>query len=248
MSSPVRINAFLASAGLGSRRSVESLVREGRVTLNGTRVESLSVRVDPERDQVACDGRAVKTLVSRYVLFHKPAGCACTRHDPHIRKTIYDLLPAELHHLAYAGRLDADSEGLLLLSNDGDWLERLAHPRHGVRKTYHVLVKGRPSPEVLDKARKGVHSEGELLKPELVGVLEESSPAPRKHVRGAEPPVWLVVMLREGRKREIRRIFGALGHPVKRLCRVAVGKLELGGLPVGKWRDLTPVERESCLV
>jgi 23S rRNA pseudouridine2605 synthase len=226
-----RINAFLAAAGLASRRGAERLVAEGRVTLNGAVVRDLATRVDPASDRVECDGRPVAHARRRYALVNKPAGYACTRHDPHSRRTVYDLLPADLHTLAHAGRLDVESEGMLLLSDDGEWLNRVTHPRHGTRKEYEVEVRGVPNKDALSRALAGVESRGETLRLEAAAVL------------GArEGRALLSVRLREGRNREIRRLFGALQHEVLRLIRVAIGGLRLGALKPGTWRWLTPEE------
>ena len=227
----IRINAFLASAGLGSRRSVEKLILEGKITVNGQVVRNLALRVDAQKDRVFCENKPVVPLEFQYVMFHKPRGCGCTRHDPHGAKTIYDVLPSQLRHLAHAGRLDVDSEGLLLLSNDGAWVAQITHPRHGVKKIYEVEVEGAPNKDSLSRALGGVQSGSELLKAESAEVM--------KCFRGKS---WLKVSLAEGRNREIRRIFGALKHSVIRLKRVAIGNLGLGGLKTGGWRNLTPDE------
>lgn len=226
MPSP-RINAFLASAGLGSRRSVEEFVREGRVTVNGEIIRNLAQRVDVANDRVVCDGREVRSARLRYVMLHKPRGYACTREDPHAKKTIYDLLPREFQNLAYAGRLDMESEGLLLLSNDGAWIQELTHPRHEVRKVYIVEVEGRVKGETLERVKQGVRSEDEWLKAESVEVL------------GSSPRVTrMKVVLKEGKNREIRRIFAVLGHRVLSLKREAMGKWRLGELRKGEWKEL----------
>lgn len=227
----MRINAFLASAGLGSRRSVEKFILEDRVAVNGRIVRDLAFRVDPTVDQIICDGKLVRMRESRYVMFHKPRGCACTRYDPHAAKTIYDLLPSELHHLKYAGRLDVDSEGLLLLSNDGDWIQQITHPRHQIVKTYEVEVAGDPTEKTLEAARHGIQDDGEWLRVDSIQLLVQK-------VKSS----LLRVTLREGKKREIRRIFGALHHPVRRLKRIAIGRLSLGTLKSGEWRELNRKE------
>ncbi|MBI4023570.1 MAG: rRNA pseudouridine synthase [Verrucomicrobia bacterium] len=228
---PVRLNAFLASAGLGSRRSVEALIRAGTIAVNGRMVCDFGIRVNPERDVVTCDGRRVQPQLFRYVMLHKPCGYTCTRRDPHARHTIYELLPSGMRHIAHAGRLDEDSKGLLLLSNDGAWLNRVVHPRYETRKIYDVEVQGRPSHAALAKALQGVRSRGEWLKVEGIERLAGSGSSDRFRL-----------VLREGRNREIRRIFGILGHPVVRLERIAIGDLHLGSLQAGKWRDLTVEE------
>jgi 23S rRNA pseudouridine2605 synthase len=227
----MRINAFLAAAGLASRRGAERLIEEGRVTFNGTVVRNLATRVDPDSDRVECEGQPVIHGTRLYALVNKLPGYACTRNDPHSRKTVYDLLPGDLQALAHAGRLDVESEGMLLLSNDGDWINKITHPRHGTRKDYEVEVRGVPNKETLDRALRGVQSRGETLRLEAAIVLG---------VKGGR--AILAVRLREGRNREIRRLFGALQHEVLRLIRVAIGGLKLGALKPGTWRWLTPEE------
>ncbi len=232
----VRINVFLASAGLGSRRSVEQLVRAGLIVVNGVRVEDLSFRIHSSKDVVLCDGKPVVLKVHHYGMLHKPAGYACTRNDPHLKRTIYELLPKECQHLNYAGRLDVDSEGLVLLSNDGEWLNRIAHPRHEVPKVYEVEVDGVPSGEVLEKARSGVRSRGEWLKVEEIRFLSSHSGQSSSRLR---------LVLLEGKNREIRRIFDVLNHPVRRLVRLEVGGVKLGNLKAGEYRELKDQEVEG---
>ncbi len=230
----MRINAFLASAGLGSRRSVEKFILEDRVAVNGRIVRALAFRVDPTVDQIICDGKPIRAHKSRYVMFHKPRGCACTRYDPHAAKTIYDLLPSELHHLKYAGRLDVDSEGLLLLSNDGDWIQQITHPRHQMVKIYEIEVAGRPSEKILEAVRHGIQDGGEWLRVDSIRLLTQKARSS-----------LLRVTLREGKKREIRRIFGALHHRVTRLKRISIGSLTLNQLSPGEWRELTLKEMKK---
>lgn len=231
LSRSVRINAFLALAGIGSRRAVENLVRNGQITVNGEVTRDLTVRIDPARDCVEYQGKPVRPLTFQYVMFHKPPGCACTRHDPHVARTIYDFLPTSLHHLVHAGRLDIDSEGLLLLSNDGQWVAQLTHPRHGITKRYEVEVEGRPDQTMIARTLRGIRSGDELLKVEKVVSGRQTSKT-----------TILEVTLCEGRNREIRRIFGALRHPVVRLKRISVGGLALGALERGRWRYLASKE------
>lgn len=230
----VRINAFLARAGLGSRRAVENLVIRGLVTLNGNKVRSLAQRVDPERDIILCKGRPVRARAFEYIMFHKPTGCACTRHDPHASQTIYDFLPPQWQHLNYAGRLDVDSEGLLLLSNHGAWIDNITHPRHGIVKTYEVEVEGSPQAESLAMARRGVRDKDDILKLVSARVLVSRNRSAR-----------LRVQLKEGKNREIRRIFKTLGHRVTWLKRVTIGRVHLGSLKKGMYRPLTRAEIAS---
>ncbi len=170
-SSSLRLNAFLASAGLGSRRSVENLIREGRISINGKKVQDLATRVNPGQDQVSCDGKKIQSLKFEYVALNKPRGFACTRDDPFALKTIYDLLPRHFSHLTYAGRLDIESEGLVLLSNDGQWLQHISHPRYEVSKIYIALVSGKATQETLEAAKRGVNDEGEWLNVDSAHIL-----------------------------------------------------------------------------
>lgn len=223
----MRINAFLARAGLGSRRSVEELVRSGCVSVNGKIVTDLSTRIDSSRDVVLCNRKRIEPEALHYVVLNKPRGYACTREDPHAPKTIYDLMPSEFRSLAYAGRLDIDSEGMVLLSNDGTWLQKLMHPRHEVLKFYRVEVEGSPTPETLETAQRGIKSRGENLKVDKVHIIKVGKNFSLLHVE-----------LRQGRNREIRRIFGSLKHEVIRLQRIGVGSLRLENLKPGRWREL----------
>ena len=229
----IRINAFLALAGLGSRRSVESLVKDGRVSVNGKVVADLALKVDPRKDRIACDGTMIHLQAFLYVMLHKPRSYACTRKDSHMSKTIYDLLPTDLHHLSHAGRLDIDSEGMLLLSNDGDWLNGVIHPKYEERKIYHVEVTGDFTDKTIQAAYRGIQSRGEWLKVDSIKFLEKNKRS-----------TLVQIELRQGKNREIRRIFGALHCPVIRLQRMGIGELQLGNLKKGCWRYLEQKEIE----
>ena len=225
-----RLQKVLARAGLGSRRACEEIIRQGRVTVDG-RVAYLGQSVDPSQEEVQVDGRPIH-LPERptYLLLHKPPGVVCTVRDTHGRPTVIDLVsvPARLYPV---GRLDLESEGLLLLTDDGVLAYRLTHPRYEVEKEYHVLVKGRPSPQVLSRWQGG-----------QVPLEERPAPARVEVLRTEGEETWLRIILREGRKRQIRRVAEALGHPVRRLIRVRLDGLHLGNLPPGKWRALRPEE------
>ena len=227
----IRINAYLAQSGLGSRRSVEALITGGSVTLNGKTVISLSQRVNPGHDVVVCDGRKIQARAFEYIMLHKPPGFASTRHDPHAKKTIYDLLPPAWHPLNYAGRLDMESEGLMLLSNDGAWIASITHPRHKIVKTYEVEVEGFPKTESLESAQRGIRNRGEVLTFASARILTTRSRSTR-----------LLIHLNEGRNREIRRVFKVLGHRVIWLKRIAIGRVQLGLLKKGMSRPLTREE------
>lgn len=232
----VRIQKLLSRAGVASRREAEALMQEGRVRVNGEVVTTLGTRVDPDQDVVEVDGERVEAEEARWVLLHKPAGTLTTRRDPGGRVTVYDLLPAELRGLRYVGRLDRDTEGLLLLTNQGGVAHRLLHPSSEVEREYRAGVRGFPERPVLSRLTEGV---------EL-----EDGPARARSVRRlrAEPEgAVLELVLLEGRKREVRRLLDAVGHPARWLLRVRFGPQELGDLPRGEWRDLERAEVERLV-
>ncbi len=223
MSAPsIRINRYLASCGLGSRRSCEDLIREGRVTVNGTPCAGLSTRVSPT-DDVAVDGRAVAPAEEVTILLHKPPGYLCTRNDTEDRPTIYHLLPAHLGSLHHVGRLDKESEGLLLLTNSGDLTARLTHPRHKIEKEYFVTLARPLAPG----------SEKQLL--DGISTREGFARAKAVHALGRRK---LMITLDQGIKRQIRLMFEALGNKVKTLSRIRIGNLTDSTLAPGKWRIL----------
>jgi len=225
-----RLQKVLARAGLGSRRACEEVIRQGRVTVDG-RVAHLGQSVDPRRQEVRVDGRPLHFPEKHtYLLLHKPPGVLSTVRDPHGRPTVLDLVPAPTR-LYPVGRLDRESEGLILLTDDGELAYRLTHPRYQVEKEYHVLVEGHPSLEVLSRWRSG-----------RVPLEERPAPARVEVLRTEGEMTWLRVVLREGRKRQIRLVAEALGHPVRRLVRVRLDGLRLGKLPPGAWRPLRPEE------
>jgi 23S rRNA pseudouridine2605 synthase len=222
----IRLQKLLAQAGIGSRRSCEELIAAGRVTVNGKPV-ALGARVDPEHDQVVVDGVAVSVRPGLvYYLLNKPRGVVTTAADPQGRPTVVDLVPAE-PRVYPVGRLDQDSEGLLLLTNDGDLTHRLTHPRFGVDKEYVVEVEGSPSRGVVRRLREGVD-------------LEDGRTAPAKVALVA--PNLLRLTIHEGRKRQVRRMCEAVGHPALRLVRTRIGPVRDHGLGPGEWR---PLERDE---
>ena len=229
---PERLQKILAAAGLGSRRECEELIRAGRVSVNGVRA-GLGARADPERERIAVDGRPVRTRALLYIALYKPRGCASTRKDPHAAKTIPDLLPASLRHLFPVGRLDVPSEGLILLTNDGELANHLMHPRYQVRRTYRVTVSGNLTDTAVEALRAGIPLEDGLAKAESASVLKRDPGSGRTR---------LEMVLTEGRNREVRRMFEALGHDVLRLVRVQMGPVTLGALKPGAWRELTQEE------
>ncbi|MBM3839854.1 MAG: rRNA pseudouridine synthase [Verrucomicrobia bacterium] len=232
----VRLQKFMADAGVASRRASEQLIVAGRVTVNGRIVQELGSRVDALHDQVTVDGTAIKPRRKLYVALNKPRGCICSRQDPLARRSVSDFLPKEWRNLHTVGRLDFDSEGLIFLTNDGEFSLRITHPRYGIRKKYLATVTGRVSPEQVARLSRGVWHEGETLKPDKVRLL-----------RANNSHSLVELELSEGKNREVRRLFETLGLTVERLSRVQIGPIKLGELPSGKWRVLTPVEIASLL-
>ena len=225
----MRLNRFLAAAGLGSRRSCEDLIASGAVAINGSRVEKLATVV-AEGDDVRVHGRIVRVARPVYVLFHKPRGFVVTKSDERGRKTVYDLLPPEFATLFHVGRLDKDSEGLLLLTNDGDFAQNLTHPSHGIEKEYEVT---------LDKPFDPSHS-AKMIR----GIFIEGGRARFERIRIAGPG-RVKVVLRQGLKRQIRLMFYDMGYEVERLKRTRIGSIHDEKMPAGSYRHLTPREVQS---
>jgi 23S rRNA pseudouridine2605 synthase len=222
----VRLNAYLARAGVASRRGADELIKAGRVTVNGEPGQ-LNTFVE-SRDRVEVDGRRVEPQRLAYVLLHKPAGVVTTARDPQGRPTVVELVDHEAR-LVPVGRLDADTTGALLLTNDGELAHRLAHPRYGIEKTYDVEVDGDPGEAQLRRLRDGLE-------------LEDGPTAPAQARRTG--PNRLELVLHEGRKRQVKRMCAEVGLPVIRLHRPSYGGLELGDLALGEWRELDPAEVE----
>jgi 23S rRNA pseudouridine2605 synthase len=232
----VRLQKFLADAGVASRRAGEQIILAGRVAVNGKIIRELGARVDPVHDKVAVDGKPVRSKRKLYVALNKPPGLVCSRKDEFDRATIYGLLPKEWGHLHSVGRLDYQSEGLIFLTNDGEFSLHLTHPRYGVRKKYIALVEGRVTAEILGRFTSGVYYLGEQLKAEKTRLISASQ---------AQSVVELE--LAQGKYREVRRLFESQGVTVKRLQRVQIGKIKLGELRIGKWRTLTESEIKSLM-
>ena len=225
----MRLNRFLAAAGIGSRRKCDELIATGRVTINGTVCTNFSAQPD-ERDHVKVDGKLVHLERTMTIALHKPAGFVSTRSDPNARDTIFDLLPPKFPRLFNVGRLDAQSEGLLLLTNDGDLAQQLTHPRFKIEKEYEVT---------LDRQWESVHA------PKLLrGIFLEGQRAQMARIRSIGQ-TRLRVVLRQGINQQIRRMFFAVGYEVKRLVRVRIGNLRLGDLPRGQWRILSKSELDG---
>ncbi len=232
-----RLQRILADAGVASRRAAEEMIEEGRVAVNGVTVTSLPAWADPEHDHIDIDGRPLprKRGGHSYLIVNKPRGVICTNEDPQGRKTIIDIVP-QTQRLFCVGRLDAESTGLVLLTDDGDLAHRLTHPRFEVPKTYLVTVKGQLGPEEVEKLRKGMY-----LADRTGGASRAH--AESVHVQAADRErTKLTITLREGRNREIRRMLARLGFKVRRLQRLALGPLKLKGVTAGSWRELTRPE------
>jgi 23S rRNA pseudouridine2605 synthase len=223
----VRLNAYLALAGIASRRRADDLIKAGRVTVNGAPGQ-LNTFVE-SRDRVEVDGRRVRLQQLAYLLLHKPAGVVTTARDPHGRRTVVDLVPRE-PRVVPVGRLDSETTGAILLTNDGPLAHRLAHPRYGVEKVYEAEVEGEPDAATLQALRDGIQ-------------LEDGRTAPARVRRLGRKRIELV--LHEGKKRQVRRMLEAVGHPVVRLHRGAYAGLTLEGLEPGAWRELEPHEVEG---
>jgi 23S rRNA pseudouridine2605 synthase len=226
-----RLNKFLAHAGVASRRQCDALIAAGRVMIDGAVVRDLGTQIDPDKQHVAVDHQPIHAERLVYWLVNKPRGYLCTNYDPAGRPLAIQLVPQVSQRVYTVGRLDEDSEGLLLLTNDGDLANQLMHPRFGIEKTYLVQVAGDPTPEDLKKLLQGVWiSEGRVRARRIK----------REKKQGAS--TWLRIVLNEGKNREIRRMLARLGHKVLRLRRIAIGPVQLGSLIAGKARRLSRPE------
>ena len=227
-----RLQKILSNAGLASRRHAEELITEGRVKVNGAVVTSLGFKADPHRDHISLDGKSIGKLDSKvYLLLNKPRGCVTTLEDPLGRSTVRDFIRGEKRMVKPVGRLDFDSEGLLILTNDGDLQQRLTHPRYGIPRTYLVKVRGVPDPATIRKLSDGVRLEDGVTLPAKVRLVER-----------LKRNSWMRLTVREGRNKLIKRMCTAISHPVIRLKRVRYGSLALGNLKPGNYRYLTPKE------
>lgn len=226
-----RLQKWLASCGYGSRRACEQLIQAGRVKVNNETAQ-IGTKIDPEQDRVEVDGKLVQPPPSPvYLILHKPPGYTTTRKDPHAKQTVMELLKGVKELVYPVGRLDANSEGLLLFTNDGDLTYRLLHPRYKVPKTYRVSLLHAPTEEALKQLQHGIE-------------LEEGVTAPTevKWVKRSAGQIILDITLHEGRKRQVKRMFRTVGCPVIRLIRIQFGPLRLRDLPPGQWRYLTAQE------
>lgn len=226
----MRLQRFLAECGVASRRRCEELIAAGRVTVNGARA-ALGASVDPHKDVVELDGKPVRTDEKVYIILNKPSGAITTARDTHQRKTVFDCLEGFKVRLFPVGRLDMDVEGALLMTNDGELAHRLMHPRYAVEKVYLVWVWGRMSPETAARLEQGVDLEDGLTAPAKAVILQIGKSS-----------TLVQLTLREGRKREVKRMCERVGHQVRKLERIAIGGVRVKGLRPGEWRRLTDKE------
>ena len=232
-----RLQKIIAHAGFASRREAEVMIREGRVTVNGNVVTELGSRADPARDHVKVDGKLItRAETHRYILLYKPKEVMTTVEDPQGRRTVIDLIRGIRERIYPVGRLDFHSEGLVLLTNDGDLAFKVSHPKHGSVKTYHVKVRGIPEDRLVEKLERGITIEGKRTLPCEIARMKTTG---RNEDEGNS---WFEVKLREGRTQQIRKMFQAVGHPVSKLRRVAIGPISDPKLTPGVWRELTKQE------
>jgi 23S rRNA pseudouridine2605 synthase len=234
---PERLQKIIAHAGVASRREAEVMIREGRVTVNGRVVTELGSRASAGRDHIKVDGKLItRAEPHRYILLYKPREVMTTVEDPQGRKTVIDLVRGIRERIYPIGRLDFHSEGLIVLTNDGDLAFKIAHPRHGSVKTYHVKVRGVPEERTIDRLQRGITLDGKRTLPCEIQQMKTTG-------RGLEAGnSWYEVKLREGRTQQIRKMFQALGHPVTKLRRVAIGPISDPKLLPGEWREMTKQE------
>lgn len=232
MSEEVRLQVVLARAGVASRRGAERMISDGRVTVNGDVVTKLGTKVDPETDAITVDGDPIgKRQDPVTVALYKPAEVVTTMADPQGRETVADILKEEPYRLVPVGRLDYHTEGLLLLSTDGQLAERLLHPKHAVPKIYVAKVAGRVRDKALERLSNGVKLDDGMTKPAVVNIVQEE-----------EKRTWLEIVVTEGRNRLVRRMCEAVGHEVYRLVRTGIGTIGLGDMKAGQYRYLTAPE------
>jgi 23S rRNA pseudouridine2605 synthase len=232
----IRLQKLLSMAGIASRRASEQLILEGRVVVNGQVVMTLGSKADPANDDIRVDGRRLRfDRRRRYIVMNKPKGYVTTRQDPEGRKTVMELLDGVREYVYPVGRLDYETDGLLLMTSDGDLAARLTHPSHEVERVYEAMVVGAPADEDLEKLRRGVFLDGRRTSPATVRRGGTSG-------KGTKQLTKLTIGLHEGRNRQVRRMCASIGHPVRKLTRIRMGPVSLGDLRPGQWRDLTPKE------
>lgn len=228
-----RLQKIISQAGIASRRHAEKLITDGRVTVNGRVVTELGTKVEPRKDKVAVDGKAIAGEKYVYILLHKPKGVVTTLNDPQKRKTVVDLIRDIPERIYPVGRLDYNTEGLLLLTNDGELTNSLIHPSRKIRKVYLAIVEGIPQEEKLDRFRVGMKLEDGMTAPALVNIVD---------VDRERNLTALEIVIHEGKNRQIRRMCEKIGHPVKQLKRIKFAFLDLQGVRRGSYRFLTPTE------
>ncbi|MDO3679219.1 pseudouridine synthase [Paenibacillus ehimensis] len=228
-----RLQKVLAEAGVASRRKCEELITAGRVEVNDKVVTTLGVKVDPSQDFIKVDGKPIRRQSKVYVIFNKPKGVITSAQDPEGRKTVTEFFKNIKQRIYPIGRLDYDTEGLLLLTNDGEFAHLLTHPKHHVPRTYLATVKGVPHGSLLDKLKNGIELEDGMTAPAEVEYQDVRPEANESVVK---------ITIFEGRNRQVRRMFDAIHHPVIKLKRIQFGPLQLSGVPRGKFRHLTPQE------
>ena len=237
----IRLQKIISTAGVASRRAAEKLIVDGRVSVNGETVRQLGSKADPETDEIRVDDRRIKHAQRlRYYLLNKPAGYVTTRSDPEKRRTVLDLLKGVREYVYPVGRLDYDSEGLLLLTNDGDLAATLTHPSHEVDRVYEAQVLGVPDAHDLDRLARGVVVEGRRTGPAMVELVSDRR-RPARRSQGDDTSL-IRVTIHEGRTRQVRKMCDAIGHPVRRLRRVRIGPLSDSTLKPGTFRELTSAE------
>lgn len=250
-----RLQKLLSIAGVASRRASEELITQGRVEVNGEVVRTLGSKADAAKDVIKVDGRRLRfDIRPRYILLNKPRNIVTTRRDPEGRRTVIELLEGVREYVYPVGRLDYDSEGLLLLTSDGDLAARLTHPRHAVERVYEAVVVGSPDEDALDKLRRGIYLDGSRTAPAQVKRGAPPGKGGSRSERGrsrtasgrSRTLTTLIITLREGRNRQVRRMCASIGHPVRKLTRTRMGPIKLGDLRPGHWRNLT--EREVRLL
>jgi pseudouridine synthase len=235
-----RLQKILSQAGIASRRASEQLMLDGRVTVNGATVRELGTKADAAHDDIRVDGRRVRVVERhRYLLLNKPRGCVSTRSDPQQRPTVIDLLRGVREYVYPVGRLDFDSEGLLILTNDGDLAAKLTHPRHGVPRVYEARVLGVPDAHDLERLSRGVVIDGRKTEGARV---ERVSARPDVRHGSTGVRTTLRITIHEGRNRQLRKMCDAIGHPIVELRRVAIGPIKDARLKPGTWRELTEEE------
>ncbi len=231
-----RLQKLIAAAGIASRRHAEELIAAGEVTVNGKMVTELGAKADPETDHIKVKGRLLNPLLQKhehvYVLLNKPKGYLSSMADPKGRPLVTDLIPSRLGRLHPVGRLDFNTEGLLLLTNDGEFTNLITSARNRIAKVYEVKVKGVPPESAIERLRRGI----------AIGKGERTAPAEVRKLREIKANSWFEVALHEGRNQQIRRMFDAVGHSVVKLRRTRIGTLDDKGLPLGKWRRLKEIE------